>query len=375
MTDLPNRTSAYIDAAALRANLARVRAAVSAETAVMAIVKADAYGHGVGMVVPVLEEAGADWFGVATVGEGAELRGLGIRKPILVLYGILPEEAARALRHDLAVAVVDAAAVAPLATAVGGSGGRLRVHLEVDTGMTRLGVRPAEVTAVAAAIRASPGLELEGFFSHFGSADDVHSQFTTGQLEVFRAAVAELEAAGLRPRWVHLGNSAATLTRTDTHWDMVRPGVCLYGVKPANAPDPPLRPVMHLRSRVWRLWDVPAGRHVGYAQTFSTKRPTRIAVLPVGYADGYPRALSNRGAVLIAGQRAPVLGRVCMDVMMVDATDIAGVAEGDPVALWGELGDSLLTVDEVAAACDTIPYELLARVGKRVPKVRREEAG
>ena len=366
MTDSPHRTVAYIDEEALRANLRLVRSAVARGVAVLAVVKADGYGHGAGVVAPVLESAGADWFGVATVEEGAELRAIGIHRPILILYGIDPRDAALAARLDLAVAVVDAATLPALASAARG----LRVHLEVDTGMTRLGVRPSEVAAVAEAIRAAPGLELEGLFSHFGNADDARTPFSDSQVATFRDAVAALDAAGIRPRWIHLCNSAGTLMRPDAHWGMVRPGVCLYGVTPAAVGDVGLRAAMRLESLVWRVWDVPAGRHVGYDQTYITRRPTRIAVIPIGYADGYPRALSNRGQVAVGGRRAPIVGRVCMDVTMVDVTDIPGVAVGDPAILWGTGAAGALPVDEVAVACDTIAYELLTRVGRRVPKVQ-----
>ena len=332
---------------------------------VLAVVKADGYGHGANLVVPIFDSAGVDWFGVATVEEAAELRALGIRRPILVLYGIDPRDAARARQLDLDIAVVDAATLPALAAAAEG----LRVHLEVDTGMTRLGVRPSELATAAEVIVAAPGLQLVGLFSHLGNADDASTSFGESQIQTFRDAVGTLDAAGRRPRWIHLCNSAGTLTRSDAHWNMVRPGVCLYGVTPSAAGDVGLRPAMRLQSCVWRLWEVPAGRHVGYNQTFVTQRPTRIAVLPVGYADGYPRSLSNRGEVLVQGQRASIIGRVCMDVTMVDVTGIAGVAVADPVILWGTSGSSSLSVDDVAVACDTIAYELLTRVGRRVPKV------
>ncbi len=332
----------------------------------MAVVKADGYGHGARLVTPVLERAGAAAFAVATVEEGVQLRERGVRAPILVLYGIDPRAADTARAHQLAVTIVDADDVARLGAI--GAGVPLRVHLEVDSGMTRLGVHPEEACAVAEAIEASPRLELDGVFSHLGNADDVTTPFADAQVATFADVVASLDASGRRPASVHLANSAATLTRPDCRWDMVRPGVSLYGVRPREARGVELEPVMSLATTVRRLWDVPAGRHVGYDQTFVTGRPTRIAVLPVGYTDGYWRALSNRGQVLIRGRRAPVIGRVCMDVTMVDVTDVPGVRRFDPVLLWGRDADGSLPVDEVARACDTIAYEILARVGQRVPR-------
>ena len=331
----------------------------------MAVVKADAYGHGARVVGPLLENAGADWFGVATVEEGVALRAAGVGKPILVLYGIWPQQASDAVVHDLSVAVADAEMLPALISAAPAG---LKVHLEVDTGMTRLGVRPEEVLRVVEVIRDSGALELEGVFSHFGNADDPHTAFVDEQARVFRKIVAKLESAGRRPPWVHLANSAATLGRPDAHWDMVRPGVSLYGVCPGSLPDVPLQPVMCLETSVWRLWEVPAGRSVGYDQTFTTRRPTRIAVLPIGYADGYARPMSNRGRVLVGGKSAPVIGRVCMDVTMIDVTDLVAVAVGDPVVVFGDLDGHYLPVDEVARACDTIAYEVLVRIGARVPR-------
>jgi len=335
----------------------------------MGVVKADAYGHGASLVAPILADAGAAAFGVATVEEGIELRAAGIRAPILVLYGIDPRTAQLARDHDLAVAVVDATDVALLAS--GGGEPPLRIHLEVDTGMTRLGVRPQEVSTAIDSIRAAPGLELDGLFAHLANADDAYTGFAESQVRVFADVVATVEAAGVRPRWVHLANSVATLTRPDTHRDMVRPGVALYGVAPGSAAGASLEPVMALETCVWRLWEVPAGRHVGYDQTFVTQRPTRIAVLPMGYDDGFWRALSNRGHVMIDGRLAPVIGRVCMDVVMVDVTDLPPPQRFDPVLVWGRSGASCHPVDEVARACDTIAYEVLSRVGKRVPRKLR----
>ncbi len=353
----------------MRANLREVRAATASGVAVMAVVKADAYGHGAAQVAGVLEDAGADSFGVATVDEGLELRAAGIRHPILVLYGTDPSRVADAIGADLAVSIVDAEELEPMIEAVGA--GHLVVHLEVDTGMTRLGVRPQEVGLLADRIRRAAGLELAGLFSHLGNADSAHTDFADAQVEIFRDVVATLDGAGMLPTHVHLANSVGTLTRADTHWNMVRPGVCLYGVLPGTAAGIILTPVMTLETTVWRLWEVPVGRHVGYDQTFVTQRPTRIAVLPMGYADGYGRGFSNRGEVGVRGRRVPVIGRVCMDVTMVDVSDLEDVAVGDPVVVWGNAHGVALPVDEVARACDTIPYEVFTRVGRRVPRVIR----
>jgi alanine racemase len=360
-------TVAYIDAAALRDNFTRLRQQLSPGVSVLAVVKADGYGHGATLVARVLAEAGADAFGVATVAEGVELREAGITQPILVLAGAMGGDVEAALACRLRIAVVDEHMARDLAAAVGGRA--LPVHLKLDTGMTRLGVIPDALPACLAALRALPQLDLEGVFSHFGDADSVASPYADHQQAVFAQQMEVIQAAGFRPRWTHLANSAATLTRPDTHWNLVRPGIVLYGVAPECAHGFPVRPVMHLRTRIWQLKSVPAECPVSYGQTFVTRRPSRIAILPIGYADGYDRRLSNRGEVLVREHRAPIIGRVCMDLTVVDVTDVPGVAAGDEVVLWGRQGQATLSVEEVAAWQESIPYEVLTRLGKRVPRL------
>jgi len=353
----------------LRANFAAVREAVAADVAVMAVVKADAYGHGVDLVAPVLAAAGADFFGVATAGEGVAVARLGLGLPILVLSGIDAPDIDTVLAHDLRVALIDGEQIAALVAALGGR--RLGVHLKIDSGMARIGVTPDALGEVIDLLRRAPNLEVEGVFSHFGNADDVSTAFADTQLARFKAALATLAAAGIQPRWVHLANSVATLTRADAHFSMVRPGVCLYGVRPEAAAGFVPHPVMQLETALWSVKSVAAETPLGYNQTFVTRRPSRIGVLPIGYADGYPRSLSNRGEVLVRGQRAPIVGRVCMDLTLVDVTDIAGARRGDAVVLFGGQDGALLSVDEMAAWVDTIPYEVLTRVGGRVARRAR----
>jgi alanine racemase len=239
--------------------------------------------------------------------------------------------------------------------------------------MGRVGVLPAELPALLDEIRRAGTFVVEGVFSHFANADSVDRDYSDYQLAAFRQAVAALEAAGQRPRWVHIANSAAVLTRPDTHFSMVRPGIALYGVSPvvpaAASLTKRLRPVMRLVTHVWQLKAVPSEFPISYGQTFVTRRPSMIATLPIGYADGYSRTLSNRASVLIRGQRAPVVGRVCMDLTMVDVTDIGGVQLGDEVVLWGSQNGAEISVSEVAGWQETIPYEVLTGVGKRVPRI------
>ncbi len=356
-----------IDTAALRANFGVVRARVAADVAILAVVKANAYGHGASIVAPVLAAAGADAFGVATIGEAAELRSAGIHQPILVLTPIHARDVVPAVRQRITVAVTDAEQARGLAAAAAPH--RVRVHLKVDTGMGRLGSTVAELPELIAAIRSAGNLDVDGVFSHFGNADDVFTPHCDTQLAAFEEALAIVARAGFEPRWVHLANSAAALARPEAHFNLVRPGIALYGIAPACADAPELRPVMRLVTHIAQVRALPADTPVSYGQTFVTERPSRIAVLPIGYADGYSRALSNRAEVLVRGRRARVVGNVCMDLTMVDVTDVPNVAAGDEVVLFGAQDGATLGVDEVGAWQDSIGYEVLNRVGKRVPRL------
>jgi alanine racemase len=363
-------TFAAVDAAALHQNLAAVRAGLPPSVALLAVVKANAYGHGAALVAPIFESAGADYLGVATVEEGVELRAAGVRAPILVLTGAGRADLPALHEQRLSVAVLHREMARELAG--DGDAPALRIHIKIDTGMGRIGVLPAELPALLEQLRRGGRFILEGVFSHFANAESVDREFADCQLEVFRRAIATLTAAGEQPRWVHLANSAATLSRPDAQFTMVRPGIVLYGASPvvaAAAVANELRPAMRLVTHVLQLKTVPSEFPVSYRQTFVTRRPSTIATLPIGYADGYSRKLSNRASVLIHGRRAPVIGAVCMDLTMVDVTDIDGVALGDEVVLWGRQNGAEIGVAEVAAWQETIAYEVLTGVGKRVPRI------
>ena len=361
-------TFAAIDAAALRANLAALRAVLPAHVAVLAVVKANAYGHGAALVAPIFEAAGADYLGVATIEEGVELRAAGVRKPILVLTGARAGDVAACHEHQLSVAVLHRDMVRELA------GSRnptpLRVHIKIDTGMGRIGVLPAELPALLDDVRRAGRFHIDGIYSHFANADSVDHEYSDYQLRVFRQAVETLAGAGERPQCVHIANSAAVLSRPDTHFTMVRPGIILYGVPPApRLADDSFRPAMRLVTHILELKAVPSEFSISYGQTFVTRRPSLIATLPIGYADGYSRKLSNRAAVLIRGQRAPVIGAVCMDLTMVDVTEVDGAQLGDEVVLWGRQNGAEISVTEVAAWQETIAYEVLTGVSQRVPRI------
>ena len=360
-------TFAAIDAAALRANFAAIRAMVPADVAVVAVVKANAYGHCAALVAPIFEAAGADYLGVATIEEGVELRAAGVRKPILVLTGASRDVAA-CHEHQLSVAVLHRDMVRELAGARNPA--PLRVHIKVDTGMGRIGVLPADLPALLDEVRRAGCFHIDGIYSHFASADSADPEYSDYQLRLFRQTVETLARAGERPQYVHIANSAAVLSRPDAHFTMVRPGIILYGAPPAAAfGGDGFRQAMRLVTHVLELKAVPAEFPISYGQTFVTRRPSLIATLPIGYADGYSRKLSNRASVLIRGQRAPVIGAVCMDLTMVDVTEVGGVQLGDEVVLWGRQNGAEISVSEVAAWQETIAYEVLTGVGRRVPRI------
>jgi len=362
-------TVAEVSLAALRHNCRRVRELVGPGVAVLAVVKADAYGHGAAPAARAFLEAGAWGLGVSSVVEGTELRRAGVTAPIIVLGGVFAGEERDVAAGDLEVALWDAERAHALAAA----GRPVRVHLKIDTGMTRLGLDVPQVREFGELVRGTKGLEIAGVFSHFASADAVDTAAARAQAGRFAGALEALAAAGIRPPHVHLANSAAVLSAPAVHFTMVRPGIMLYGYAPAPhlAARAQVRPAMRFGTGVTQTRRVPAGTPVSYAGTFVTARPSTIATLPVGYADGYHRLASNRAQVVVRGRRAPVAGRVCMDHTMIDVTDVPGVAPGDPVQLFGDR----LGADQLAEWCETIPYEMLTAVGKRVPRVHVEELG
>jgi alanine racemase len=360
-------TVAEIDGRALADNFAELARIAGGRTAVLPVVKSDAYGHGLALVARILHDCGAERFAVATAAEGEALRAAGLNGSVLVLGGVYPAEHDRVVAARLTPVVWDIVAARALAARARAAGRVVAVHVKVDTGMSRLGAAPADAPALLRALAELDGVTVEGLLTHFADAESVDHPGTVRQLGEFERLVAALEDARLRPPLVHAANSAATLTAPRARFDAVRPGLALYGIYPSpeSRAAAPLRPVMRLVTRIIACRTIAAGVAVSYGGTFVARRTSTIATVPVGYADGYPRALSNRGEVMVRGVRAPVAGRVCMDQTMIDVTDVAGAAPGDEVVLWG----GTLPVEEVAARADTIPYELLARVGVRVPRV------
>jgi alanine racemase len=368
-------TFAEIDLSALRHNFQVVRSSIPRKTEILAVVKADAYGHGFMDVSRELEELGVDAFGVAFLAEGIQLRKTGIDKPILLLGGVYPGQERKCIGYNLSTVIFNLEQAQALNHAAGKLFRKAQVHLKIDTGMGRLGIPFAEAPGFLKQLRELPNISLEGIVSHFASADELDEsgrKFTLLQAERFAWALAEVRRAGFVPRYVHIANSAAALLREIPDCNLVRPGIALYGALPS--PDFQgkfdLRPVMRLKSRIAMLKWVDAGTSISYARRFTTSSRSLIASVPVGYADGYVRALTNRGEALIRGERARVAGTVCMDWIMLDVTGIKGVTVGDQVTLIGPDGDgNCIPVEELAEAAGTIPYEILCGISKRVPRV------
>ncbi len=357
---------AEIDLDAIRENVRALRAALSKPTRLLAVVKADGYGHGAVETARAALDAGAEYLGVATLDEGVELRRAGVGKPVLVLGFTPPDDAERAVDNDLAVTIFQADVARALSQAAARRGRAARVHMKVDTGMGRLGVAPSDAVSLAKEISGLAGVTLEGCFTHFATADEADLGPMRAQLEMFRSVLGEISRAGIAVGVRHAANSGAVLALQDAHLDLVRIGIALYGIAPAPhlAGRIPLRPAMRLCARVAHTKRVGAGTPIGYGRTYVTARPTTIATIPLGYADGYPRSAARGAQVVIRGGRLPVAGRISMDHLMVDAGDVP-VQVGDEVELWG----LALPVDEVARAAGTISYEVLARLGRRVPRV------
>jgi alanine racemase len=338
----------------------------------LAIVKADAYGHGAVAVARTLEAEGVNRLGVALAEEAIELRVAGIRRPILIL-GLLPaDEIEAAIEYNLS-ATIDAVATAEeLERHAARHNRRLTVHLKIDTGMNRLGVRAEDAAAAAVTIRRMEHLDLEGAYTHFACADCEDDGASGQQLARFTAALAAMRAAGVLPPVIHAANSSALVALPEAHFDMVRAGLALYGITPcAAAAVMQLRPALALRSKVIHLKNVHRGEGASYGHRWRATRDTILGLVPIGYADGYPRALSGEGQVRVGGRLAPVAGTICMDAALVDLTDVPAAAVGMPVTLIEADAASPISAARVAEQCGTIPYEILSGLGKRIPRVYR----
>ncbi len=361
------RVWAEIDLDALTHNLAVIRRRAGPGVRVMLVVKADAYGHGAVAIANHAVRCGVAALGVGTAAEALELRQSGLRVPILVLGTIVDDETADALRHEVQLALHSADRCAMVQDLARRMNVRGRVHLNVDTGMGRLGVLPSRALDLMRAIRAASHLELAGVMTHVSAPEGALAASTFTQSRLFEEVLRQARAEGLLRGWIHMANSAAIFTNLRPRYDTVRPGISAYGILPVDLPGAgDLRPLMSLKSQVVFLKDLPAGASVGYASTWRAERPTRIATLPVGYNDGVSWRLGNRADVLVRGQRAPVIGRISMDYTTIDVGHVANVTVGDRVTLIGSDGGESITVEEVAAHAGTISYEVTCSIGKRV---------
>jgi alanine racemase len=356
-------------------NCQLVKGQLPPETQLMAIVKADAYGHGAPRCAQVLERAGADWFGVALIEEALELRAAGISKPVFCLGGFWPQQAAKLIEQQLTPALFRLDAAAALDACARARGCRVKVHLKVDTGMGRLGLPLRDLPALLEAFKQFSHLELDGLMTHLASADDADADYTTGQIALYQTALNLLRAAGFEPTWRHLANSAGMHAYPQARGTLVRVGALLYGLtgdilKP-GLPAPVVQPVLSLHSRIAWLKTVPPATAIGYGSTFVTARESRIATIPIGYADGLRRGLSNTGRVLVRGAFAPIVGRVSMDLTTIDVTDVPGVVLDEEVVLLGEQQHQRLTAEEIARQIGTVSYEVITGISARVPHVYR----
>lgn len=364
-------TRAEIDLDAIKYNLAQIRARLAPGTAMTAVVKADAYGHGAVPVSRAALAAGCRNLAVAIPEEGVALRQAGLSVPIMLLGLILPEQAALVCRYDLIPVVATTAEVDTLAQAARAAGRRLRVNVAVDTGMSRIGPPAEAALPLLESVANRQELELWGLFTHFAAADAADKSYALWQYRRFATLVDKLRRCGLEPHFISAANSAAIIDLPDTHLNAVRPGIIMYGLPPSGDMHHhlDLRPAMQFKTRVTYVKKITAGTAVSYGCTYTAPADTYLATLPVGYADGYNRRLSNQASVLIRGRRRPVVGRICMDQTMVDIGPVCDVAVGDEAVLFGRQGNEEITVTSLADMLGTINYELVCAVSARVPRV------
>ena len=378
-------TWAEVDLNAYAHNIRELRRITNPKARLMAVVKANGYGHGAVETARTAVQNGAAALGVARIEEAVKLREADLEAPILIFGYSLPESASMLIEHGLAQAVSSARTAAALSDQAQRIGKKIKVHVKVDSGMGRLGLLLDDMTGPmpdkdadavcrreVEAISRLPGLEVEGIFTHFATADSADKSYANRQLERFLNFLQDLRREGLMPPIAHAANSGALIDMPDSHLDMVRPGIATYGFYPSdevNKSSIELRPVMALKSRIIHLKRVPAGFSISYGATFHTNRATTIATIPVGYADGLNRLLSSAGHMLVHGRKMPIVGRVCMDLTMLDVGELNGVEIEDEVVVFGRQGNEAITADEIAAQLNTINYEIVTSITGRVPRV------
>ncbi len=366
---------AEVNLTAIKRNVQEIRRILGTDIEIMAVVKANAYGHGAVEVSRVALEAGADRLGVAILEEGLELRENGIWSPILILGYVPPSQYELAIKENIAQTVFDLKHARDLARLAQKNKKKALIHLKIDTGMGRLGFIPGNrALNDVLEIASLKGVEIEGIYTHMAAADKADKSYSYHQLRNFNDFTARLAEKGLSVKLRHAANSASLIELPETRFNLVRPGITLYGLYPSSEVKRnvvELTPAMSFKAHISHVKKVPPGFSISYGCTYTTRRETIVATVPVGYADGYPRILSNCAEVLVCGRRVPVIGRVCMDQIMLDVTSVPFVEKGEEVVLFGSQGEEYISVDELAEKAKTINYELLCMVSSRVPRIYR----
>jgi len=362
-------TFAEIDLSAIAYNVAEIKKQVH-PAQVMAVVKADGYGHGAVQVARVAIENGASYLGVALVEEGIELRQQGIREPILIFGGSFEEQLKNYFDYNLEITIYKEDTANKLAEIANELQKPIEAHIKIDTGMGRVGIRYNKAVSFVEFVNKLDGVSLKGIYTHFATSDEKDKQFANLQFDRFKKIISQVEKKSIHVPLIHAANSGAILDLPETYLDMVRPGVMMYGHYPSGdtTESIAIKPAMTFKSKVSYIKDVNEYTSVSYGRKFVTSRSTRLATLPVGYADGYNRLLTNRGIVLIRGKKFPVVGRVCMDLIVVDLGENQTIQEGDEVILFGRVEDNAFTVQEICNQLNTIPYEVTCWISKRVPR-------
>lgn len=367
------RVTADVNLDAITNNIKNIRKLVGDSTKIMAIIKADAYGHGALPVAKALDNLGVDAFGIAIIEEGIELRKAGIKKPVLILGYTPKEQYDQLIQYDISQTIFQLSSAQELSEAALKQNKKAKIHIKVDTGMSRIGFFDTEEsTQDIKKIALLKGISIEGIFSHFASADETDKNSANNQLQRFLKFTERLEQEGVKIPIRHIANSAGIIDMPEAKLDMVRSGIATYGLYPSDFVDQDrlkLEPALEIKTHVSYVKELGPGIGISYGSTFVTTKNIKVATIPVGYGDGYPRQLSSRGRVLIHGKSAPILGRICMDQFMVDVTDIDNVNQGDKVTLIGKDGNEHISIEEVADMAYSFNYEFACNVGKRIPRV------
>ena len=373
-------TRAEINLKAFKHNLQNLKTVLGSKTDIMAVIKADAYGHGALPCAKAAIESGVGYLGAGVIEEGIELRKNGIKGPVLILGGIFPDEVTDLVHYNLSTILHTAHLAEALSKEGKKQGKTVNIHIKLDTGMNRLGILPENLLALTEKISSLPNLKIEALSTHFSSADDEDLSITNQQIELFKNTLNKLKETGITPPLTHLANTSALFRFAESHSTMVRPGLILYGALPSPILNPVVQnfcqnenlesfePVMQWKSRIILLKSVQKGQALSYSRKYFTQKDSYIATLPIGYADGLPRRLSNNMEVLVKGRRVPQVGTICMDMILIDVSEVPDVQIGEEVVIFGKQGDEVIQVEELAQKANTIPYEILCNVGKRVPR-------